>query len=298
MNLALNCERCTLPKGFEKVFSCIGDACIVLEGLHGVYQVSLLLTDDEGIATLNKSFRAINSPTDVLSFPAITFKSGTAHDHPKNLRKCMDVETGCIHVGDISISIPRAMEQATVYQHSYLREIGFLFAHGMLHLLGYDHQTEEDRKKMRSMEEAVMQKTGLVRELSSDDQKMVTLAFEALKSAYVPYSSYQVGACVRDEQGQLYTGCNVENASYGLTICAERNAITTAVTDGMRRMSAIAIVIEHGMPSPCGACRQFMREFASDMKVILASHDGARITTLSALLPDSFGPESLEETQV
>lgn len=297
MNLALNNEKCTLPNGFNRVFAMVGDACTMLEGLHGTYQVSLLLTDDSGIAALNEAYRGINSATDVLSFPSIDYHNGTARDHQKRLQSCYDAETGCVDAGDICISVPRAIAQAGTYGHTFLREISFLFAHGMLHLLGYDHQTEADRRQMRAMEDAVMQKTGLVRELTKHDQLLVDHAFEALANAYVPYSGYRVGACVRDEQGRLFKGCNVENASYGMTICAERNAITSAVTEGMRRIIAIAIVIEHGIPSPCGACRQFMREFATDIKIILASRDGTRITTLSALLPDSFGPDSLEDTQ-
>lgn len=297
MKLALSYDQSTLPKGFDRTLTMVGDACLACEGIYGAYQVSLLVTDDHGIAAMNGALRGVCGPTDVLSFPSAVYPNGTARNHPKRLRQNFDADTGCVHLGDIVLSAPRAMEQAIAYGHAYLREIGFLFAHGMLHLLGYDHQTDAERTSMRAMEEMVMEQTGLVRKLPSEDQRMVDWAFEAMTRAYVPYSMYRVGACVRDSEGRLFKGCNVENASYGVTICAERNAISTAVTEGMKHINAIAIVIEQGMPTPCGACRQFMREFADDMKIILASRDGVRVTRLSALLPDSFGPESLEDIE-
>lgn len=298
MHLVLNDEANDACPDLLRTLSAVGDACILAEGIKGSFQAGLLLTDDQGIMEINRSQRGIDAPTDVLSFPSVSYSSsrhpnGTARHHPSRLRKEWDADTGCIHLGDIVISVPRAKEQAAQYGHSFFREIGFLFGHGMLHLLGYDHQNEQEGATMRMMEDRVMEETGLARALSKEEQEMVDSAWEALQNAYVPYSKYRVGACVKAQDGKLYKGCNVENASFGMTICAERNAITSAVTEGMKGIQAVAIVIEHGLPSPCGACRQFMREFAKDMKVILASHDGVQITSLSALLPNSFGPENL-----
>lgn len=284
-----------LPKGLDRLLGLLSQQALDAEGLHDRYQLSIMLTDDCEIQRINEQTRGIDRATDVLSFPSAEYSKGTAKEHSALLRQERDTETGRIHLGDLVISAPRAMEQAASYGHSFVRELGFLYVHGLLHLMGYDHIEESQAKQMRGMEEIIMEKTGLVRGLTQEEQTMVDLAFEAMSRAYVPYSAYRVGACVQDEKGRLHKGCNVENASYGMTICAERNALTTAVTEGMESLRCIAIVIEKGMPSPCGACRQFMREFASDAKVILASRDGARITTLSALLPDSFGPESLEE---
>lgn len=125
---------------------------------------------------------------------------------------------------------------------------------------------------------------------------LVQAATEVRERAYAPYSGFKVGAALRGESGRIYKGCNVENASYGLTSCAERNAVFAAVQDGERRIVAAAVVTETNAPTPpCGACRQVLLEFAGtgemdrDMDVVLATLDGARrLTRLSTLLPDSF----------
>ncbi len=125
---------------------------------------------------------------------------------------------------------------------------------------------------------------------------LIQAATEARERAYAPYSGFKVGAALRGESGRIYKGCNVENASYGLTSCAERNAVFAAVQDGERRFVAAAVVTETAVPTPpCGACRQVLLEFAGagemdrDMDVVLATLDGARrLTHLSVLLPDSF----------
>lgn len=126
-------------------------------------------------------------------------------------------------------------------------------------------------------------------------QELIKEAEKAYKNAYAPYSHYRVGAAVLWSSGRITSGSNVENASYGLAICAERNAITTGTGMGERAIQAIAIAVPaEDMPSPCGACRQVMREFAADCTVILANgrHE-YRLTALKELLPDSFGPEFL-----
>jgi cytidine deaminase len=110
--------------------------------------------------------------------------------------------------------------------------------------------------------------------------------------AHAPYSRFQVGAAVVDERGRLHVGCNIENASYGLTTCAERNAIAAAVAAGAQRITAVAVVTDaNPLASPCGACRQVMAEFADPAAVvILAAARGERTVahTVGGLLPDSF----------
>lgn len=120
-------------------------------------------------------------------------------------------------------------------------------------------------------------------------------AQSAYQQAYVPYSHYPVGSAVLFSSGKIYSGCNVENASYGLTVCAERNAIFQAVAQGERELIGIAIAVpSEAFPSPCGACRQVIREFAMDCPVILINGQGkTRLTRLRTLLPESFGPEFL-----
>lgn len=126
-------------------------------------------------------------------------------------------------------------------------------------------------------------------------QTLIDRALAAREKAYAPYSKYKVGAALLTADGEIYEGCNVENAAYGLCMCAERTAVFKAVSDGVREFSAIAVATENG-GSPCGSCRQVLREFAPDLTVIITDTAGNfRETTLSQLLPDSFGPEHLPE---
>ena len=122
-------------------------------------------------------------------------------------------------------------------------------------------------------------------------RELIERAIEMAQMAYAPYSRFQVGAAVLAESGKIYGGANVENASYGATICAERNAIFAAVNAGERKLKAIAVTA-----TPCGMCRQVMREFCDPkaFKVIVAkTADDYRVFTLEELLPESFGPEHL-----
>lgn len=122
---------------------------------------------------------------------------------------------------------------------------------------------------------------------------LVAQARQVREQAYAPYSHFPVGAALLGENGVVYTGCNVENASYGLTVCAERNAVACAVAQGVRRFAAIAIVTENGV-TPCGACRQVLAEFAPDLTVLLEDQAGARREyTMRELLLDGFGPQLL-----
>src|SRR5512133_898466 len=130
----------------------------------------------------------------------------------------------------------------------------------------------------------------------SEIEAMVATATAVRERAYVPYSSFAVGAALRAEDGTLFAGCNVENASYGLTICAERAAVFQGVAAGARRFDVIVVVTGNGV-SPCGACRQVLAEFGPHMTVILANTSGARhIYTLDQLLPAAFLPSQLPDT--
>lgn len=115
------------------------------------------------------------------------------------------------------------------------------------------------------------------------------------EQAYAPYSEFRVGAAVIGGSGKIYDGANVENASFSLTICAERAAIAKAVSAGERSIQAVSVCTENGV-TPCGACRQVIREFAVDCPVYLIDGEGhRRETSLAALLPESFGKGDLEE---
>lgn len=116
-------------------------------------------------------------------------------------------------------------------------------------------------------------------------------------NAYAPYSKYQVGAALLGESGRVYLGCNVENASYGVTICAERSAIVQMIAAGERRMKALALVTEGPEPgTPCGLCRQTLSEFGRDLPIALAvpgEDEPRRLTSLAALFPQPFDADAL-----
>ncbi|MCQ2539202.1 MAG: cytidine deaminase [Acetatifactor sp.] len=132
-------------------------------------------------------------------------------------------------------------------------------------------------------------------------KELIAMALEARKNAYVPYSHYAVGAAVLTENGSFFKGCNIENASYGATNCAERTAIFKAVSEGHRRITAIAVA--GGMAGeepvdyayPCGICRQVIKEFGGDdCKVIVVKNEtDYQEYTLAELLPHGFGGESI-----
>ena len=128
-----------------------------------------------------------------------------------------------------------------------------------------------------------------------DDEALVELAKKARAHAYAPYSGFAVGAAVLAADGRVFVGCNIENASYGLTNCAERTAIFSAVAAGAREIRALAVVADGALPcSPCGACRQVIAEFAVE-RIILANLKGSRrVVTKEELLPFAFSLQQQE----
>ena len=126
-------------------------------------------------------------------------------------------------------------------------------------------------------------------------QDLVNRAIAARRLAHVPYSNFPVGAALLTKSGKIFTGCNIENASYGLTVCAERVAIWKAVSEGETEFGALAVATNIG-GSPCGACRQVMAEFAPDMPVLIADLSGqATATSVAELLPLAFTPQHLQQ---
>ena len=124
---------------------------------------------------------------------------------------------------------------------------------------------------------------------------LIARAREVGQMAYCPYSEFRVGAAVRTDAGDVFVGCNVENASYGLSICAERNAIFQMIARGKQSFTAVVIYTPTERPAaPCGACRQVMNEFGPNSSVICVGDGPDRIdTTLDALLPSAYGPQNL-----
>lgn len=123
-------------------------------------------------------------------------------------------------------------------------------------------------------------------------EELMEKAIEVSKRAYAPYSKFPVGACLLTSSGKIYTGCNFENASFGMTICAERNAVGSAIADGEREIRAIAIYSPNqDYCVPCGACRQVLHEFCKndkDLDIVLKKGNNLQITTLAAMFPESF----------
>jgi cytidine deaminase len=123
---------------------------------------------------------------------------------------------------------------------------------------------------------------------------LVTAARAAQARAYAPYSNFRVGAALESESGDVYVGCNVENASYGLTICAERAAVCAAVAAGARRLRRVVVVSDSDPPAaPCGACRQVLSEFGKDFRVDAVGPKRSVSWTMAELLPAAFGRDQL-----
>jgi cytidine deaminase len=135
------------------------------------------------------------------------------------------------------------------------------------------------------------------RAVSGERKELIEAATKARENAVAPFSNFRVGAALETGAGKIYTGCNVENASYGLTVCAERVAIWKALSEGERDFSQIVVVADtEKLTPPCGACRQIIWEFCGDITVTLANLRGENETLkMSELLPRAFGREFLEE---
>jgi cytidine deaminase len=132
--------------------------------------------------------------------------------------------------------------------------------------------------------------------------QLLSQARAAAKYAYVPYSGFPVGAAALTGDGSIHTGCNIENASYGLTICAERTAVSSAIGAGHRQIVAVAVSAPKvPRTTPCGACRQFLKEFlpdTSDMVIVLDDGDSGEPVSLNELLPRAFGPRNLDAAEL
>lgn len=266
-------------------------ACALAEGLRNDCAAALAFIDDQGIRAINADQRQIDLVTDVLSFPTVSYPPGiTAGLCPELLAREWDSGLAACFLGDILICLPQAERQALDYGHGLKRELCYLLTHGLMHLFGYDHLKEDDRTIMRQMEERALAQAG--QSLVSDGE-LLRLAREVKTRAYAPYSGFRVGACLLTPDGKVYQGCNVENASYGLTNCAERTAVFKAVSEGEKEFVTLAIAADAHPPWPCGACRQVLSEFAPQLRVLVTWGDDLVVeSTLTDLLPNSFSPSS------
>ena len=287
IRLMLEWDGEALP-GAEEMLQRIARACVEAEGVTLPVYAQVRVTDDETIRRINREYRQTDRATDVLSFPSTHAKPQNTLGHcPEKLLRERD-ETGLCFLGDIILSLERAREQAAEYGHSLQREMGYLTAHALFHLMGYDHMREADKERMRAMEEKALNRAGVNR---ITDEELIALAKEAMQFSYSPYSHFKVGAALLSKDGRVFKGCNIENASYGAANCAERTALFKAVSEGVTEFTVIAIAAEKSMPWPCGICRQALNEFAPDLRVIVACGDERDEATLPELLPHGFGPK-------
>ena len=289
-----------------------------LHKLSAETEVSVSLVSDEVIHVLNKDYRGIDRPTDVLSF---------ALDEAEEPREIGGPDTHML--GDIIISAETAVRQGEEYGHGLNRELVYLGVHSLLHLLGYDHMNKADKAVMRLEEEKALQlihlsQADLDRNEGNEDpehfavavvdaeankkgenvmgrkkdkemdkaiQKLFKKALKTRENAYVPFSRFKVGAALLTKSGDIFTGCNVENSSFGLTVCAERVAMFTAAAAGVRPGEITMLLVAadtEDVTSPCGACRQVMAEFEIPVIVMANVRGDMRTVTLDELLPFSF----------
>lgn len=132
--------------------------------------------------------------------------------------------------------------------------------------------------------------------MGADLRELIEAAFGVRRNAHAPYSRFQVGAALEDDQGRIHTGCNVENATYGLTLCAERVAVFKAISEGARRFTRIVIAADSAvLTPPCGACRQILWEFCGDLEVVLVNLQGRQeVLALGDLFPRPFDDAFLD----
>lgn len=296
MILEIEDERSLLDDEARALMQRCADSAEKTEGVTTPAYVFVRIVDDDEIQVINREQRSKDVSTDVLSFPTVNYPQGkTAGSCERLLRREYDPEMGASLLGDIIISMDHVRAQAQQYGHSQQRETGYLLTHGLFHLMGYDHMTDDDKPVMRAMEERALGAIGLTREDDTmTDEKLLEMAVGMLEYSYVPYSHYAVGAVLLGKDGRVFTGCNVENAAYGNTMCAERTALFKAVSEGAREFEAVAIAARGSAPFPCGACRQSLYEFAPDLRVLVTWDGNVRKTTLRQLLPEGFGPSSLD----
>ena len=275
------------------------DCALWAEGVTRPCAVSVRLCDDEAIHEINREYRDTDRATDVLSFPTVNYPKGVTAGHAdKLLRRELDDELDACMLGDLIISVPHVLAQAQEYGHSPEREAAYLLVHGICHLMGYNHMVEDEKREMRAMEEKILNAVGMSRDGDGQvsDEALLALARAAMKRSYSPYSKYKVGAALLCADGRVFQGCNIENASFGLTNCAERTAMFKAISEGATEFTTIAIAAEGSAPWPCGACRQVLNEFAPGIRVMVTWGDSqVDEAPLTALLPHGFGPKDLPD---
>lgn len=289
MNITYNNEqkKIKIPAAAKKLLIAALQAVADLHSLPDNTEVDITIVDDETIHQINKEYRQVDRPTDVLSF---AFDEGVEDEPEVNDSPEQHL------LGNIIISAETTSRQGKEYGHGFNRELAYLAVHGCLHLLGYDHMKPQEKEIMRAQEEKALQKIKMSQQDLAEEavnakmiKKLLQKALKARENAYAPYSKFKVGAAVLTRDGDIFTGCNIENSSYGLTICAERNAIFQAVGAGEQDILCLCVVADTTNPvSPCGACRQVMAEFGIEWVIMANCAGKTKTVPLADLLPYGF----------
>ena len=206
MTLEVLCEREDAPENLKELLEQVALACVQAEGVQIPVYAALQIIGDEEIHVVNRQIRGVDRPTDVLSFPTVFYPNGTARDNARRIKREYNPEVHASFLGDILVSLPRARAQAEEYGHSLRRELCYLTAHAMFHLMGYDHTNDEEKAQMRAMEElalAFLAPRDEVEGKSMTDQKLYELATSMLENSYSPYSHFQVGAALLCDDGNV-----------------------------------------------------------------------------------------------
>ena len=260
-----------------------------LQIINNNFIIELNFVNNDKIREINFKYRKINKITDVISFSF--FKK-------KEINKFKNIKSKYLQIlGEINIAIDKAKKQALKKHNALWYELSFLYTHGLLHLFGFDHIKKKDGIIMNNEQKKIFIE---VKKMKKTEVELIDEAIIAMKRAYVPYSNFAVGAALLCKDGTIFRGNNIENASYGLSMCAERNTIFKAYTEGKNKndIIALAVVADSDRPvSPCGACRQVMSELLkNDTKIYLANLKGEKIiTTPEKLLPYSFTTKDLKK---
>lgn len=259
---------------YEKVFSHLG--------VSGNYYCEVNIVNNEQIHLINKQYRGVDRPTDVISFAFLDDEN-----------ELIPEDGSPISLGEIIVSYEKAEQQAKEYNHSLKREMSFLFVHGLLHLLGYDHMEKDDEIVMFNLQDEILGG------LKMEPKELIVKAQEARKLSYSPYSHFAVGAALLCKDGTVFVGANVENSSYPLCMCAERNALYNAYMHGKKKDDFVAMALSADTDepcSPCGACRQVLSEiFPKKAPIYMSNLRGdVQETTIDELLPYAFSEEDLK----
>jgi cytidine deaminase len=264
---------------FKKVY----DHTLEVLKKTGSYEVSLSLVGKEEMHQLNFKYRKVDRPTDVLTFA---------------YREADFIKEPITDLGCIILCPDIAKDQAKEYSHPYLRELSFLFIHGLLHIFGYDHHgLEKDAQIMFALQNKILDTLPI--DFYTNISRLKKELLKAQSNSLAIFSHFKVGAVVVTKDYRYHPGFNIENSSYPATVCAERVALFSTYAAGYKKDDIVAlgcITSAKTVGTCCGVCRQVMSELMNiDCPVYIFNKDCSKhmYTTVKDLLPYSFGPKDL-----